>query len=662
MLFRHLSTLVVFLRIAALGSALLLSSVSWAGDGFQPVSTEELKLTSEPLAPGAPAIILYRQVDRDDSVRFAAHQFNYMRIKILTEEGRKYADVEIPFVKDVDEVVHIDARTIKPDGSIVNFDGKVFDKSLLKSRQFGISAKTFTLPDVEVGSIIEYFFTINLKSLYGSSWIVSSDLFTKKARFSLKQYGGYSSVPIHLLMRSHGLPPGAEPKQGSDRIVRMEASNIPAFEKEDHMPPENELKSRVDFSYETEEAGNDPDIYWQKLGKKWNDNLERFIDKRKAMEQAVAQIVSPNDPPDVKLKKIYARVQEIRNRSFEISKTEQEQNREKEKIDLNVEDVWKRGYGYGHQLTWLYLALARASGFEAYGCWVSNRSEYFFNPKLMQGGKLRSSVVLVKLNGNDLFLAPGAEFTPFGMLTWPETGVQGLRLDKDGGSWIKTPIPQSSESRIQRTAKLKLSETGDLEGKLTIAYTGLEAAYHRADVRHADDVARKKFLEDAAVGQIPVAAQAELTNKPDWSSSESPLVAEFDLKIPGWASSAGKRVTMPAGFFTAHEKHIFEHTNRVHPIYFEYPYEKVDDVMIELPPGWQVAGVPPVQTKDGHIVNYGLKVEDDKTSLHLTRNLMINFLLLDPRYYTVLRQFFEAVRTADEEQIVLQPGTATTTN
>jgi len=31
------------------------------------VSPDELKLTSEPQAPGAPAIILYRQVDRDDN-------------------------------------------------------------------------------------------------------------------------------------------------------------------------------------------------------------------------------------------------------------------------------------------------------------------------------------------------------------------------------------------------------------------------------------------------------------------------------------------------------------------------------------------------------------------------------------------------------------------
>src|SRR5205807_2181439 len=168
-------------------------------------------------------------------------------------------------------------------------------------------------------------------------------------------------------------------------------------------------------------------------------------------------------------------------------------------------------------------------------------------------------------------------------------------LDKDGGTWIRTTLPASSESRIEHKAKLKLSATGDLEGKLTVTYTGLEAMYHRLDVRHEDEVARKKFLEERVKTQVPTGLEVELTNQPDWSGSETPLMAEFDVKIPGWASSAGKRAMIPAGVFTASEKHIFEHANRVFAIYFEYPYEKVDDITIELPPGWHVSSVPPGQ-------------------------------------------------------------------
>ena len=632
-----------------------------AKDGFQPVSAEELKMTSEPLAPGAPAIILYRQVDRDDS-GFTAHENNYVRIKILTEEGRKYADVEIPFFKEKgNNVVSIKARTIKPDGTIVNFEGKPFEKSIVKAKGLKYMAKTFTLPDVQVGGIIEYTYTLDLPefSLVESHWILSNELFTRRAKFSLKPWARDYSVRWTW----QGLPEGsAQPKSGPDGVVRLEVSNIGAFQTEDYMPPENELKARVDFTYSEDLPERDPTQFWKKRGKKANDRVESFIGKRKAMEEAVAQIVAPNDPPEVKLQKIYARVQQIRNTSYEVQKSAEQKKREKEKKVSNVEEVWTKGYGDGASLTWLFLALARAAGLEAYGVLVSDRQNFFFNPALMDSNKLDTNVVLVKVNGTDLYCDPGGAFTPYGLLMWPETGVTGLRLDKDGGTWIKTTVPESSASRIDRHATLILTETGDLEGKLTITFTGLEGMKRRLEERNEDDTARKKSLEDEAKEYISAASEVELTNKPDWSSSSTPLVAEYNLKIPGWAAKAGRRAMLPAGIFSATEKRVFDHTARVHPIYFEFPSEKSDDVTITLPAGWQISSVPPPQNETVKIVGYTLKVERDKGTLHLTRKLRIDLILLEAEHYNSLREFFQRVRQSDEQQIVLLPGTASSSN
>ena len=108
-------------KLVVLGLAvwLLAAQEAKAGTGFPPVSPDELKLTSEPQAPGAPAIILYRQVDRDDN-GYTSHEDDYLRIKILTEEGRKYGEVEIPFFKEQGTIHSLKARTIRPDGTIAN--------------------------------------------------------------------------------------------------------------------------------------------------------------------------------------------------------------------------------------------------------------------------------------------------------------------------------------------------------------------------------------------------------------------------------------------------------------------------------------------------------------------------------------------------------------
>lgn len=620
-------------------------------------------MTSEPNAPGAPAILLFRQVDRDDSNPTSPHEDNYFRIKILTEEGRKHADVEIPFFKELENIVNIKARTIRPDGSIVNFEGKAFEKSIVKAQGVKYLAKTLTLPDVQVGSIIEYYYTNDLAeyTLFDSHWILSDELFTKHGKFSLKPYSGEGWSMSWSWQR---LPAGTpQPKEGQDHVVRLEVSNVPAFQTEDYMPPENELKARVDFTYRDEAPEKDPAQFWKKRGKKLNDQLESFVGKRQAMANAVSTIISTGDSPDVKLQKIYARVQQFRNTSFEVQKTEQEKKREKEKEISNVEDLWKRGYGNGIDLTWLFLGLVRAAGFEAYGVWVSDRQQYFFNPNMMQSRKLNTNVVLVKVNGKDFYFDPGAAFTPYGMLEWPETGVKGLRLDKDGGDWIETPLPEASASRIERHADLRLSpETGGLEGKLSITMTGLEAMSRRLGERNEDDADRKKLLEDLAKEYIPVACEVELKNQPDWKSSSTPLVAEYEVKIPGWAAGAGRRVLMPVGIFNATEKRVFDHTERIYPIYFDFPFEKLDDVTITLPEGWQVGSLPPEQNQDNKAVSYALKVENDKGTLHLTRKLHIEILLLDQKYYPTLRNFFQIVRKGDEQQVVLQPGGANASN
>lgn len=648
--YRRLFVLILLLFAGAAARRVQLVS---AGDEWLPISPEELKMTSEPKAPGAPAIILYRVVDRDDSDAVRAHEYNYVREKIFTEEGRKFADVEIPVVKGRWDIHNIRARTIRPDGSIVNFDGKIYEKEIVKARGLKYLAKTFTLSDVQSGSVIEYHYMIDFAEylVFDSNWVLSDDLFSKRSKFSLKPYANWAlqwSWP-------NGLPEGAKPPANENKVIHMEAQDIPAFQVEDDMPPEAAMKFRVDFVYSEDGFEKEPDKFWKKQGKKMNDAAENFVNKRKAMEQAVAEIVSPSDSPDVKLQKIYARVQKIRNTSYETEKSEQEQKRAKEKEINSVEDVWKRGYGDGYQVTWLFLGLARAAGFDASPVRIATRDDHFFKPNMMKTRDLNTNVVLVKLNGKDAYFDPGAAFTPFGLLPWSETNTAGLKLDKDGGSWVTTTLPESSVSQIVRKADLSLTSDGSLEGKLTVTFTGLEAQWRRVEERNEDEAHRKKLLEDYVKETIPAGIEVELTNKPEWTSSAPALVAEYTLKVPGWVAGAGKRALCSVGLFSGPEKHMFEHSIRVHPLYFHYLFEKTDDVHIELPLGWQVGSLPQAQNNDAKVIAYSLKVENDKGSLHFERHLKSSLTFLEQKYYLALRNFYQSVRSGDDQQIVLQP-------
>lgn len=629
-------------------------------EDWAPILPEELKMTSEPHAPGAPAIMLYRQVDRDDNNSTEDH---YARIKILTEEGRKFADVEIPYDKTTEYIRHIQARTIRPDGSVVNFDGTVYEKPIVQATGVKLLAKTFTMPDVQVGSIIEYRYRHGFEPYYvfNSKWVLSQELFTKYAKFSLDPYrriGMRFSWPA-------GLPPDtAAPKDERGRI-RMEAHDIPAFVTEEHMPPEDELKYRVDFIYIADIYNNsekDPGVFWKKYGKAAFHLIDDFVDKRHAMTEAAAQIVAPGDSPEVKLRKIYERTQQLRNTSFERQKSEQEGERENLKRASNVADVWAHGYGNGDQITWLFLALVRAAGIPADPVFVSTRDVHFFNPNVMNPNDLNTGVVVVTLDGKDLYLDPGSAFVPFGALPWGETGVSGLRLTKDGGEWLKTPLADPKESRIERRGRLKLTSFGTLEGKVTVTYTGQEALWRRLEERHEDDTDRKRFLEDQLKADIPSGADVDLTNHPNWDSASQSLTADFDLKVPGWAAAAGQRVLLPAGLFSAQDSHAFQHAVRIHPLYFNFPHQSADNITIEFPANWKISSLPKPRIDDRKSLVYSTWTEGGEESLRLYRGLTINTMLVNTKDYAVVQGFFEAVRACDQDQVIFLAGKSPVTH
>jgi hypothetical protein len=100
----------------------------------------------------------------------------------------------------------------------------------------------------------------------------------------------------------------------------------------------------------------------------------------------------------------------------------------------------------------------------------------------------------------------------------------------------------------------------------------------------------------------------------------------------------------------------------VHPLYFHFMSQKADDVTIELPLGWKVSNLPKPGNKDAKLLVYTMKADEKNGTLHLERRLKSDLVILDPKYYPAVRNFYESVRTGDEEQIVLQPAVTGASN
>src|SRR5262249_30199855 len=443
-------------------------------EDWLPVTPAELQLKQVPNDPGAPAIQLYYANYIDDSM---GYEFVYHRIKVLAESGKSHADVEIIGAIDAD-INNLKARTIHPDGSIVEFTGKPFNKTVFKGRGIKLNAKAFTLPDVTVGSIIEYKYRIsNYSSDY---WILQHDLYTVREVYSFQ--------PRHLgetlLWTGRNLKDPLPSKKSGG--FELEWKDVPAFQSEAQMPPEENYKPSVSFFYLSDNITK-TDKYWEEVGKILNDFYERYIGNRKELREAALQAIGSETDPEKKLRLLYQRAQQIRNLSYERERTAEERKKEKLKENSNLGDIVKRGYGDSEDITAFFVGMARAAGFDAQMLLVSNRRNSFFSPKLLSFRALSGRVALVKLNGNDVYLQPGVRFCPYGLMRWSNTSTDALKYDKKGGTFQTVPSLTNDRSVTRRVAKVEVSEEGTLKGEITVEFQGEEALVHRLDALDSDD-------------------------------------------------------------------------------------------------------------------------------------------------------------------------------
>src|SRR5262249_42298350 len=157
--------------------------------------------------------------------------------------------------------------------------------------------------------------------------------------------------------------------------------------------------------------------------------------------------------------------------------TYDELKKEQIKNNDNLVDVLKRGYGDREDITTLFVALARAAGFEANLLMVSDRRRVFFSRELLTVRQLSPILVVVRVNGADVFLQPGIPRCPYGLVRWMNTSTTAMRLDKGndkdrpgGGVFIEVPPATHEQALTKRTASMTLAEDGSAKGYITVEF------------------------------------------------------------------------------------------------------------------------------------------------------------------------------------------------
>ena len=641
-----------------------------AGDDWLPVPPADLALKDNPASPGADAMILYRRshVDARRAAIDGDFDEEYVRIKIFTQKGvESEANPAIRFFKGDSDIRDIRARTIRPDGSVVNFDGKVYEKIAEKTGESTYLTKTFALSSVVPGCIVEYKYRQVFKPLfvYGEEWVISGRLFTRDANFSIAPYVPRSSLDPTLYFRSTGLPKGAPPQRQGDGSYAMGVHDIPGITEEPLMPPARSLEARVEFFYRnrSEPTGETAEQFWNRTAKKSSDELDKFVNKGSALEHDLSQTVDAGDTPEVKLQKIYARVQKIRNLDFEPARTAAEQKAEEIKPNESAEDVLKHNYANGRQINWLFIGLTRTAGLEASAVFLAPRNRDVFMPNGQNFAPLTADVVWARAGGKEYWLDPAALCYPFGLLPWYESESKGVRVTRQGAEFVESPASTSANATIMRSADLQLKDDGSASGKLQEEFTGGSGARWRTAHYRDDDTGRRKALEDEIRRSLPAGSTFVVSNIVNWDKTAEPLHVEGDVTVPTLGSLAGHRMLAPIALFWTNFGQDFVAEQRVNPIYFSYRFEQRDDVKIHAPAGLKIGTTPPGKAiNPGPSMSYEISATAQGDVVEVKRHFALNDIHFPADSYAALRSFFGSMKSSDEVQLVFESSGTTKSN
>ena len=613
-------------------------------------------MTSDPKAPGADAVYLYREERTDDALHYHSE---YVRIKILTEKGKELATVRTPYEHRNFKVTDIQGRTIHSDGTAIPLKTKPSDLMDVKTKDFQLNTMVFTLPNVEVGSILEYRFQIRYDDDMVSSptWDVQQPYYVHKAHYFFQpsprlEYitNGHGDAANRLM---YGVIGPKEVKIAADSTGRYtyDISDVPPFPSDDWMPPLNSIHWRVEFYYTGYTSGGE---FWQKEGKRWAKETDHFAAPNKALKEAVSKIVAPADTDAQKARKIYEEVMKLDNTDFTREKSSAERKAEKLKQIKDAEDVWNQKSGSSDNIALLFVALARAAGLHAYPMQVVNRNRALFDPNFLSLSQLDDYIAAVTLDGKDVLLDPGEKMCPFGALHWKHSYASGLRLTDNGPVGATTPNVPYTASTISRVANLSIDPSGNVKGTARFIFTGQEALHWRQLALKNDEAEVKKQFIESIHADLPDGVQAEFDHFLGLDEYNSNLMA-FVTVSGGLGTATGKHFFLPEQFFEAHARHPFvAQDKRTTPIDVHYPRMESDNVTYHLPSEIAVE-IPPAPGAISWPDHAVLKVSADAKGNDVTiaRTAAFNFTLLPAKDYGDLHDFFQKVATADQQQLVL---------
>ncbi len=655
-----------FFRFVMLLAFLVLLTTPGSAQDWKPIDPAHVALKAPTIDKEADAEALFWEVrmqDEPDGYGSIQRVLNhYVRLKIFTERGvEQHGKVDI-FYYGNNLINNIAARTIKADGTIVELKkDAIFEREVVKLSGFKVKAKNFALPAVTPGCIVEYrwkesrpagvYMRLQLQREYPIQQVKyyvrpASDVIVDGAPAGMKS----------LTFHGQTTPFVKEP----NNFWSTTASNVPAFKEEARMPPEDQIRAWVLLYYSNKDKIV-PAEYWKSVGKRRYELTKGMMKVNDDVKKSAATIIGDASDPDQKLQRLLefcrTKIKNINDDAEHLTADD----RKKLKENKSPNDTLKNAYGNSTDIDMLFSALAIGAGFDVHAISLSDRSDIFFDPQTPDDYFLNFINVAVKVGDGWRVIDPSSKYVPYGMLRWEQEGIQGLVSDQKEPTFITTVLSPPEKSLSRRSAKLRLSEDGTLEGDVRVEYTGHAAVPRKEELDEKSANEREEWLRDSVKSRLAGAEISEIKIE-NVTDPFKPLIFSYKIKVPAYAERTGKRLFLQPAFFQKGVAPLFSTNTRKHAIYFNYPWSEDDSINIEMPAGYALDNAEaPASFPLGKIGDYKVRLaatQDAKTLIY-ERKFKFEGMLFPQNIYADLKRAFDMIHQEDNHAVTLKQGAAT---
>jgi len=635
---------------------------------------DELEMTSFDKDPQAEAIVLFDKGNSyfhyDQNQGYVIHFTRTKRIKILTEAGKDYGNIEIQAYKNSPESRE-KIKSFKAYSHNINSLGSIEKRELSLEDIYEEEINTYwslykaAIPNVKPGTIIEYEYVLETPFLSNPpDWKFQNRIPTLYSEYVLNAIPFYeysfaaqgirkfdyrdsktSSVDrtFGSVVESYGRNVGSGVKF-NDVVHTFVMKDIPAFRDEEYITSVEDYIQKLDFQLAVVHR---PTGGSEELMTDWSTMVATLLDSR-----YIGKYIDDSEKAAKKeiLKEIDLTTGSNLEKSVAIINHFKDTYRWNDLVGKGtsnkVKDVIESKTGNVGELNLLLIGALRAAGISAKPVILSTRNNGKIKKEFPFDPAFNYVIVMVEAD-NRAYLADVTEpLLSFDRIPIRAINDNGLVLDEKA-PWIDLTISPLSQNLKQLEISLD-PESAKANVVLTNQLTEFEA--YRSKISYNDDPEKIKESFEKRGFELTEEVKTANYNRP---RAPYLILTKMTFK-PGQLDN--KVFFSPFLQFPINENNLTQ-KERTYPIDLIYPISNSYDVSIEIPEGYEV--IQNVEDYDLNTILISLDVSSklEGSTLKVKGQYTFKKAIYEPAEYTALKNQINIIIDKFNQEIVLQKKT-----